>query len=226
MKDSTTKITNTISNAVKSVVEITKERIFTPMYFYFLGAWIVTNWKFAYTLLFVNEETILQTHQVLKVDYLAQMYSFEWFLPLLNSVLELLIVPIVSSFVIIWWLSKLSEMFFQKHEEHQMNKRVIKRDVDYREKVHYAKSERVIREQELDKRVKYEDNKDFNEWIDDTEENGEPMFVLGVPILPSHALYNTDYEGYKDRLNQWENEQSQKGEDIAVQQEIDKRRGK
>jgi len=222
MEDTTTKITDTISDAVRNVVEITRERIFTPMYFYFLGAWIVTNWKFVYSLLFVNEETILQTYQVLKVDYLAQMYSLEWLLPLLNSILKLLIIPLISSFVIIWWLSKLSEMFFQKHEEHQMNKRVIKRDVEYREKVHYAKSKREIREQELDNKIKYVGNKGFNEWLD---EQNEGVNIGRASMLPSDVLYNTDYKAYEAALDDYINQQRKIVEDIVVQQEIDRRRG-
>src|SRR3989344_28205 len=152
------------------------------MYFYFLGAWIITNWKFVYTLLFVNENTILQTHQMLKVDYLVQMYSFEWFFPLLHSAIKLFIVPFISSFVVIWWLSKLSEVFFQKYEEHQMNKRVIKRGIEYKEKLSYAISEREIREQEFDNRVKYEDNVDFNDWLD--EQNKE-VEIAKTTMLPS-----------------------------------------
>jgi len=221
MEDITSKITNTISDTFNHVVETSKERFFTPMYFYFFIAWVVANWKFVYVLLFVNEDTIVQNRHILKIDYLSQMYGVNW-----ESLLHLIIIPAITSFVIIWWLSRLSEKFFEKYEEHQMNKRVIKRDIEYREKAHYFSSEREIREQEFDKKIKYEDNTDFNDWIDDLEENKEPSMVLGVPMVPSEVLYNTDYEAYKEKLEEWENEQIQKGEDLAAQEEIDRRRGK
>lgn len=223
MDEVTTKITDTFSNAVKSVVEITKERIFTPMYFYFLGSWIIANWKFVYSMFFTDEETILRTHQMLKVEYLLGLYSAEWFLPLWYSALKLFIIPAIFSFVIIWWLSILSEMFFRKYEEHQMNKRVIKRDIEYREKVHYAKSERVIREQELDNRIKYENNSNFNESLDERYSS----VTIGKTVMsPSEVLYNTDYKAYVEALNDYEGYMAQMGEDIAFQQEYDKRRGK
>lgn len=223
MDETAIKITDTISGAFKSIVEIATERIFTPMYFYFLGSWIVTNWKFVYSMFFADEETILQAHHMLKVEYLLRMYSAEWFLPLWHSVLKLFIIPAVSSFVIIWWLSIISEMFFRKYEEHQMNKRVIKRDIKYREKVHYAKSEREIREQEFDPRIKYEDNHDFNESLD---EKYESVNIGGTVMLPSEVLYNTDYKAYVAALNEYTDYQVKIGEDIAIQQEIDRRRGK
>lgn len=223
MDETAIKITDTISGAIQSVIEITKERIFTPMYFYFLGSWIVTNWKFVYTLFFADEETILRTQNMLKIEYLSQMYSTEWFLPLWNTVLKLIVIPAISSFMIIWWLSILSEMFFRKYEEHQMNKRVIKRDVEYREKVHYAKSEREIREQEFDNRIKYENNSDFNESLN---EKSESINIGGTVMLPSEVLYNTDYKAYVAALNEYIDYQTQMGEDIAIQQGIDRRRGK
>ncbi|MEK6846352.1 MAG: hypothetical protein AABY26_06320, partial [Nanoarchaeota archaeon] len=95
MENTFTKVTDTVSDAFKSVAEITKERIFTPMYFYFVTAWIVTNWKFVYTLLFVDNQVIWDTQEVLKVDYLAQMYGFNWW-----SAFHLFLIPIFVSYLV------------------------------------------------------------------------------------------------------------------------------
>lgn len=223
MENTFTKAADAVSDTFKSVSEVTKERVFAPMYFYFIIAWIITNWKFVYTLMFVDNQFIWETQKVLKVDYLVQMYSIEWFTPLLDSILELLVVPLISSFVLIWWLSILSEMFFRKYEEHQVNKRVIRRDVEYREKVHYAKAEREIREEEFDNPIKYQDNRDFNERLD---EDHEELIIAGIPLSPSEALYKADYLGYKAALDDYINQQVEIGEDTAIQAEVDRRRGK
>lgn len=212
------KIAHTASDALKSASEIAKERIFTPMYFYFLGAWIITNWKFVYVLLLADEHVILGTKGILKVDYLAQMYGFNF-----NSALHLVIIPIITSYLIVWWLSIVSEKFYQRHEEHQMNKRAIKRLVEYREKVLFFKSQREIREQQLDDAIKYEDNREYNDQIN---ASNPEVQVNGVPMLPSEVLYKTDYLAYKTGLDEYLGEQAEIGEDIAVQAEIDRRRGK
>lgn len=218
MENSLSKITDTTSKVFEKAGEIIQDRLFSPMYFYFLISWIVTNWKFVYTLLFVDEETILKTQRILKMEYMAQMYHLDF-----SSALHLFVVPALSSFIFVWWISLLSNKFYRKHEENQMEKRTVLREIEYKEKVKLAKSERAIREAESDIGVKYEDNAGFNDSLDESEEK---VSVAGIDMLPSEVLYNTDRKAYEDQLNAWNDEQVQMGEYMAVQQEIDKRRGK
>lgn len=218
MENSLSKITETASKAFEKAGELIQDRLFSPMYFYFLISWIVANWKFVYTFFFVDEETILKTQQILKVDYMAQMYHLD-----ITSVIHLFIIPAISSFVFVWWISLISNKFYRKHEENQMEKRAVLREIEYKEKVRLAKSERTIREAESDIGVKYGENEEFNDFLDD---GGEKVIVAGIEMLPSEVLYNTDRKAYVDQLNSWIDEQVQMAADIAVQQEIDKRRGK
>lgn len=198
------KITDTASKAFEKAGEIVQDRLFSPMYFYFLISWIVTNWKFVYTLLFVDQDMILKTQQILKVDYLAQMYHWD-----ISSVLHLAVVPIISSFVFVWWLSVVSNEFYRKHEENQMEKRSVLRAVEYKEKVKQAISERVMRDAESDTGVKYTDNTEFNDYLDNL---GENVTVAGLEMLPSEVLYNTDRKAYEDQLYSWTNERIQNDE--------------
>ncbi len=212
-------MTAAISNTVDKMTEIVRERFFTPMYFYFLTSWAVVNWRFIYTLLFVDNDFIWTHFSMTKVEYLASMYGNNWFL----ACLHLLLIPASASYFAVWWLSKLSERFFRRYEEHQMNKRAIQREVEYREKVAFVKGQREIREQELDKRIPYEQNEEFNHSLDDSQ----PLVqIAGVELLPSETLYRTDYEAYKEQLAEYEANLMQMGEDLATQAEIDKRRGK
>jgi len=214
----TSKISDTISGVAEHVVEITKERIFTPMYFYFLVAWVLTNWKFVFTLFFVEESTIIQNQHTLKVDYLSNMYNFD-----LMSASHLLLIPFVFSYLAVWWFSKISENFYQRYEEHQMNKRVIKRGIDYKERVINAMAEKQVRKEEIDNKINYEDNSDFNEWYDG---QNDPVNLGETSLLPSEVLYKTDYIAYKVAFDEYTDYQIQKGEDWVEQREIDRRRGK
>jgi hypothetical protein len=47
------------------------------------------------------------------------------------------------------------------------------------------------------KRQKYEDNPEFNEWLD---EQNEPIEIAGTVLTPSEALYSTDPKAYRNAL--------------------------
>jgi len=195
MKDMAKKI-------LEDTKEILNERIFSPMYFYFIIAWIITNWSFVYTLIFVDEKNIWDSKGVMKIEYLKSLYNFSGSFELYWSISELFIIPICASFAANWWLSKLSEVFYRKYEEHKQEGRMIMRELEYKEKVKNAEQERKIRDAESDKnKIRYIDNDDFNNSLD-----GKTVNVAGYDMLPSEILYNTDYEAYRDELGNWNRE--------------------
>lgn len=180
---------------IKDTKEVVIERFFSPMYFYFILAWIIYNWTFVYSLLFVESSTL----EKYKVDYLLSFYPTDTFLKVLHNFWCVLLGPAVSTYLLIWWVSKLSEKSFERFEMYKSNKRTIKRGLEYTEKVKIAKEQRKIRDEESDKNeIGYNDNEEFNSWLDD---NQEDVQVSGVNYLPSEVLYNTDYESYKEQLN-------------------------
>lgn len=69
--------------------------------------------------------------------------------------------------------------------------------------VHKGWQEGIIPE-----RLHYEDNPEFNDWIDSQYES--PVKILGVSLTQSEALFRTDRAAYKDRLiefiSSWESE--------------------
>jgi hypothetical protein len=186
------------------IKEVLAERLFSPMYFYFLIAWLITNWKFVYAFFSTDESFIFQAKNALKPEYLSSFYSWELYFPFLWSVLKLFVIPAISAFVVVWWLSILSTKFYEKNEQHKQNKRIINRRLEYQEKVVQAEEERKIRDVESDKpKIKYEDNEEFNNFYDDGKENiknGKYEF------LPSEDLYNNDYEAYKEDFEEWVND--------------------
>lgn len=182
---------------LKDTKEVVIERFFSPMYFYFIMAWILCNWTFVYSLLFVESNTLKKY----KVDYLLSFYPTNTFLEVLYNLWSMLIGPAFSTYLLIWWVSRLSEKSFERFEVYKSNKRTIQRGLVYTEKVKIAKEERKIRDEESDKNdIRYIDQEEFNTWLDDRQENIE---VSGVNYLPSEVLYNTDYESYKEQLNEF-----------------------
>lgn len=51
-------------------------------------------------------------------------------------------------------------------------------------------------------RLEYEDNPDFNEWLD---EQCEPVRIMSLPpYRPGDVLFNVDQEAYRDLLTDYE----------------------
>ena len=191
------------------------------MYFYFLIAWSITNWKFCYALLNTDEKFVFETKELFKPEYLSTYYSFDLWLPLLISISKLIIIPAILAFAFVWWLSIISEKFYEKNEQHKQNKRIIKRKLEYQEKISEATEQRKIRDAESDKpKIQYEDYDAFNESLDVA--NNETIEVSGISMRPSRVLYDTDYEAYKASLDEWINN----GVEAYFENESDRKRGK
>jgi hypothetical protein len=151
----------------EDIKEIVNERFYSPMYFYFIIAWIITNWKFVYVLFFSNEGFLFGNLHLLKINYLISFYPINNYFDILYNIAVLLLIPAFFSYLAVWWFTILSEIFYKKYELHKQNKRVIQREIEYTEKVRFAKVEREVRDIESDKNdIKYEDNKEFNETLD------------------------------------------------------------
>ncbi len=198
-------ITDAGSEILEDAKEVVKQRFFSPMYFYFILSWIITNWKFVYALVFVSSEDI----SIEKLDYLIEFYPIFWFCPwdwnlfglTLLTVLKLILIPAFSTYFFVWWFSRFSEKFYERNEIFKQNIQAINRRLDYKEKVKIAKEQRRIRDEESDtSEIRYEDHDDFNQYINEGQEN---ITLLGVDYLPSEALYNTDIEAYKAELNEY-----------------------
>lgn len=201
-----------ITDGYKDLAEIVKERVFSPMYFYFIIAWVITNWKFSYSLVFLAPEFIYETEKISKITYLTKFYSAELWWPLICSASQLLIIPAASTFFIVWCLSKASEKFYEKTEKHKQNKRAIKKAIEYTEekvvklKLNYAreafeKEENVLIKKIDNASIAYKDNDEFNSWFDDT--NGDKVEISNLEFYKSEILYYTDFEAYKWALNEW-----------------------
>lgn len=185
MKD----IIDTTKEVGKDISDTMKERLFSPMYFYFILAWLITNWQFVFSFFALDQKYL----RVLKVDYLASFYQFDSILNITVSLLKLLVIPAISAFVVVWYLSIWAEKFYKKTYQSKMNKEVIKRKIDYLDKIHLSREQRLLREVESYKKI---ENKAFNQYLDDA--NPQNISVSGIELKPSEVLYNTDYQAYVD----------------------------
>jgi hypothetical protein len=196
-------VKNFTKEILKDTKEIVIERFFSPMYYYFLMAWIIYNWTFVYSLLFVESTNFKK----FKLDYLLSFYPTIGFWDYVHNFWYVLLGPAVSTYILIWWISIWSEKSFERFEKYKSNKRTIKRKLEYEEKYIVAKEQRKIREEESDKpEIRLIDNQEFNEWFD---ENNEEVSIAGVPYRASEALYYTDFESYKEALEEYRSKEEE-----------------
>jgi len=187
---------NIVKETLKDAQEVIKQRFFSPMYFYFLLSWIITNWKFVFALFFISSDDIYGE----KLEYLIGFYPMSSFWISLWTIAKLIIIPALSSAIFVWWFSQISEKFYERNETFKINKQTIKRKLDYKEKVEISEEQRKIRDAESDNpEFRYEDKTEFNEWFDGKFE--ENVKVGNSEYTPSEVLFNTDFESYKNEYN-------------------------
>ena len=192
---------STLNKLKENIIEVINERLFSPMYFYFIIAWLITNWKFVYILIFADTKLVFNEIETSKIDLLSNLYKVNSPVDLWFNLTHLFLIPLLFSFVAVWWLTKASEVFFHKYETYKQNKRITQRELEYKEKVRFFNIEREIRESESDKKdIKYEDNKAFNGYLDNIQDS---ISIGNINLRPSEVLYNTDYEAYKESLKEW-----------------------
>ena len=195
MADPLENITDTTKEIAQDAKDVIKQRFFSPMYFYFGISWIITNWKFVFALLFIDSDDIYGE----KLDYLIDFYPLSNFWISVWSISKLILIPALSSYLFVWWFSRLSERFYKRNETFIMNKMAIKRGLDY----DFKRQEKVesieLRELEVAERVvSYQDNIEFNE---DFDSLNETISLSGTTLLPSQVLYDSDYDLYIETLN-------------------------
>jgi hypothetical protein len=196
----------------KDISEVIKERIFSPMYFYFIVSWLITNWQFAYTFLFLDPKIIFELKKTDKISFLESFYSMDLWLPAIWSIARLFIIPAISAFIIVWCFSKVSEAFYEKIEKYKQNKRAINKLIEYTEekviklKITYAKEAFDKQENVIIKRIEnatmaYGENIEFNTWFDSN--NLDKVSIGDLEFYKSEILYYVDFESYRSELNEW-----------------------
>jgi len=182
------KVKETADNAI----EVVNERLLSPMYFYFIIARIISNWKFIFILFFVDQTKFLTP----KLDYILKQYPSDS----LWTYWKLIIFPVLWAFVAVWIFTMVSEKFYERYLQFKFNKVAIKRKIEYKEESRKVKEQIKIRKEVFDEFniMKYEDNWTFNDILDNEMELIE---INWITYKPSEVLYNTDYAAYEEMYN-------------------------
>lgn len=157
-----------MSEIMASIAKWFKDRTTSPLYGTFILSAILLNWKLFYILFWQNEEYLLLP----RIEYVQQtildQQSF-W-----SHLARLTIFPVISTYLIIWWLPMLSNWAHKKHIEFYYERKLIfdKARLEYENKekktlisIATLKKEQVEVKKEIQKNTLPED-----EWLVEFED--------------------------------------------------------
>lgn len=98
----------------KSFGENLRERLTSPFYGSFVISWCLWNWKVWYVTVFVDSGLLFQKENILKVDYIVGQYQWNLGWHFVWSISHLIVLPLISAYVAVFWLSKVTHWFYKK----------------------------------------------------------------------------------------------------------------
>lgn len=107
---------------------IIRERLSSPFYGSFLVAWLVINWQFLFSALFIDEDKIWKLHHILKIDYLVgQYFPYDTIEHAFSTVARISIIPFLSACFAIFILQRYILIpFYKKNQDHETHKELYK----------------------------------------------------------------------------------------------------
>ena len=145
---------NEITNSIKNTMEHRSRSI---MYGTFIITWLIWNWESLYITFFIDQDIIYESYKQLKISYLMEQYYFEWSsISMLVVFGKLFIGPLLSTYIIIWWISKIDLICNKKHLEYEFEKKnqlIEKQQLFYEKETSLLASEKekITREKEIKK---------------------------------------------------------------------------
>jgi hypothetical protein len=138
-----------VTEIYESIKERLSEKLGSPMYWDFVIAWSIINWKYIYITFFVSEELILQERGMLKNEYLLLTlvpYTDSIQVYIIIVLWKFLFFPGLVAVFAIYFLSKLDFIIFRK--VHSLKNE--KKDEQYKQdkKLLESQKEVLVAEQE------------------------------------------------------------------------------
>ncbi len=172
------------SDIIKSTIDSLKNRLTNPIYGTFIVVWILTNWKFVYSFLFLSQTQVLEKTSLLKNNYLYLIFSQ-------GTYWHHFIIPSAMTILVIWVLPKLIFIpAFKKEESYRIEKEKIRILLNKE-----LEDENIENIKTLSKRIR-EENKLFPLW-----ENNYKKFKETPIHKDFHFIVDSIYKhnGYVSR---------------------------
>lgn len=114
----------------ESLYNNVKDKISSPFWGTFIISWLIWNWRVWYVTFFVDSELLLSSRNILKIDYVSNFYHWDSFGNSFFSISLILILPLFSSYLIVFWIPKLTKYYYKKSLEFEYENKIIKSNKD------------------------------------------------------------------------------------------------
>ncbi|HAS00115.1 MAG: hypothetical protein US57_C0001G0061 [Candidatus Moranbacteria bacterium GW2011_GWC2_37_73] len=185
--------------AKKSLEKNLGEKLVSPFWGAFIASWLVWNWRVWYVTFFVDSDLLMQSKSVLKIDYLLTFYpvSHLW------SIAYSLFTPFLFSYLVVFWLPKITKKYYLKSLEYEYDIKTVKlkKEEDFlklegkkfqAEEIKLEAEEKVLKKETAVKKIKSEKSQE-EAWDDEYE-----IFKGSNYFNSFDSIRQTYYEG-----NRW-----------------------
>ena len=151
-------IEKTINEKANFLREGFLKRMTSPFYGIFVTSWILWNWQAFYITLFIDSELLLQSEELLKLDYIATFYPINTLLEIFYTVSHLIILPVASLITITFIIPPISKIINKKIWNDEKEQKDIKdtlflQELDSKKKV-LDKKEEILKKEKSNQKTK------------------------------------------------------------------------
>jgi hypothetical protein len=115
-----------MDDLINDTKEAIKKRLGSPLYANFFISWLGYNWETVYVTLFIDQNILLDSKQITKIEYIQSLYGTGNFLEWFCTIAKLFIFPAISVWAILWGLNKLDLKIYKKDLANKKRKQIAK----------------------------------------------------------------------------------------------------
>jgi hypothetical protein len=193
------------NEAKESLEKNLSDKLVSPFWGTFISSWCAWNWKAWYITFFVDSELLMQSKNILKIDYILSYYPSNHFLAIAYSVTP----PLVASYFIVFWLPKLTKIYYAKALGYEYDNRITKdkRDKDFYkaigEKLEIEKNV-LIKKAEVEKEKVKSEKSQAEIWNEEYEQLKNTKYYPDLKLLKESVyIYDGkplwDYDKYSNQ---------------------------
>lgn len=106
------------------------DKLINPFYGAFIISWLIWNWRVWYITFFIDSALLVERKSILKIDYINSLYVWNDWWNFVYSICHLLLLPLLSSYLAVFWFPKMTCFFYEKSLETENFNKITKAKKD------------------------------------------------------------------------------------------------
>lgn len=184
----------------ESLYNNVKDKMNSPFWGVFITSWIIWNWRVWYVSFFVDSELLMNTKNILKIDYISNLYHWDSFGSSILSISLILILPLFSTYVVIFWITKITRKFHVKYADYDYdNKLYILKKEEQLLAARHSKlktEEKVLEKEDEVEKIKIKTQEEF--WDKEFLDFKKTRFFGNFPIIRESIYSHGGYTSWNN----------------------------